>query len=204
MHITIAGIGPGHADLITCAVKEHLLNASCVIGSDRQLGVVDRFLPAFATKLPYAKGLKSVLDQALSAHMAITLLASGDPNFFGIAQWIRINYPKAKVTVLSGISSVQYLFNALGWTMNDLFMTSGHGRSIDIRALTQYKKVAILTDANLTPYTISKTLLEKGLDPLMAIGENLSYPDECISVKKASAVENREYQMNVVVIDYER
>jgi cobalt-precorrin-7 (C5)-methyltransferase len=105
-----------------------------------------------------------------------------------------------QVQILPGISSVQYLFARIALDMNEVYLTSSHGRIPDFDRILQYPKVALVTDEINGPYQIAQAICARGLQRTMVIGEALSYPAECITVLPAAEVPDRHYQMNVVVI----
>ncbi len=102
-----------------------------------------------------------------------------------------------------GISAVQYLFARIGLDMNDLYLTSSHGKQPDFDFLFLHDKVALVTDKLIGPFQIAAALRERGLSHTLIIGENLSYPDERLHVVQPDEVQT-EYDMNVVVVLNER
>ena len=93
--------------------------------------------------------------------------------------------------------------------MNDVYLTSSHGREPNIAWISQFPKVAMVTDDKWGPYQIAQALLkgsegEELTNCQMVIGENLSYDNERIEKRPLSQVEDRDYAMNVVVILNER
>lgn len=70
--------------------------------------------------------------------------------------------------------------------------------------MLQHKKVALVTDDKIGPYQIAQQIINRGLQRTLVIGENLSYPNEQITIMPATEVLDQPYQMNVVVIIDER
>lgn len=87
--------------------------------------------------------------------------------------------------------------------MNDLFLTSSHGREPDFDWIFQHDRVAMVTDGIIGPRAIADALQQRGLSRTLIIGENLSQPNERIYRLPAEQVAAR-YDMNVVVILNER
>ncbi|AEV95623.1 cobalt-precorrin-7 (C(5))-methyltransferase [Pediococcus claussenii] len=196
--IQIVGIGPGEQDLILPNAKEKIEDADVVIGSPRQLGL---FQVKHEMKLPKLAELKLFLEQNTSKN--IVLLASGDPNLYGIANWARREFGKNIVNVVPGISSIQYMFNRVGIAMNDSFLTSSHGRHPDFDFLLQHVTVGMVTDENLGPFEIAQEILKRKQRRLIYIGEQLSSADEQISCYPAEQVPKKKFKMNVVLITNE-
>lgn len=87
--------------------------------------------------------------------------------------------------------------------MNDLWITSSHGRTPDFDAIARHGKTAMVTDNTIGPFEIAQALLARGLNPTIIVGENLTAKDERIHHLLASEVA-AQYAMNVVVILNER
>ncbi|GAU76896.1 precorrin-6y C5,15-methyltransferase (decarboxylating) subunit CbiE [Fusibacter sp. 3D3] len=203
--IKIIGIGPGDSKYLTQQCLVALSKSPCVIGTQRQLETIAPF--SYGTLLVYngkLSHLEELMHNALKAHDHVALVASGDPSFYGISQWGFRTFKDVAIEIVNGIGSYQILFSKTGYPMHDIFLTSLHGRTLDAHELIAYKRLCLLTDNTHTPYEIAKCILEQGKNPMMIIGESLSYENEIITTLRASDVENRDYEMNVVIIDYER
>lgn len=207
--IYVTGIGPGDARLLTAEVIQILKNSSCVIGTARQLNTVRDIckLEHPTEVLTYEGRLDTLFERikdALNSHVNVCVLASGDPSFYGIGQWIKRSFPGESTRYLSGISSVQAMFNQIEMPMHDVYLTSVHGRVPNWSLWVTLDKLCILTDATWTPNAIAKGFLERGLNPMVYVGERLSYDDACITKCTAQRLPERQYEMCVVVIDHER
>ena len=106
--------------------------------------------------------------------------------------------------IIPGISAVQYLCAKAGIDMNDIWLTSSHGRDVCFDELARHNKVAMVTDALCGPREIAQQLIARGKGHRwMVIGENLAQDDERIHWLPVSAVDH-DYEMNTVVILDER
>ncbi|MGL5642621.1 MAG: precorrin-6y C5,15-methyltransferase (decarboxylating) subunit CbiE, partial [Paraclostridium sp.] len=131
----------------------------------------------------------------------ISVIASGDPSIYGIGKYLSNNIDKDNLNIISGISSMQYIFSKICVDMNDLYITSSHGKIPDFNYILNHKKVCMVTDNKIGPYEIAKEILKRGLEKVMVVGENLSYDNEKITIAKPSEiVEIEKFDMNVVVI----
>lgn len=200
--ISVVGLGPGSTDYLTPLAKRLLDECDYVVGSTRQLEAI---APHNAKEHLLDKKLADLIvwlkqNQALS----VVVLASGDPMLYGLGKYIRQQMPQDNVQIVSGISSIQYLFSRIGLDMNDVYLTSSHGKTPDFDFMLQHPKVALVTDEKLGPYQIAQEIIKRGFKRKLVIGENLSYPNECITQSQANEVVDKTYQMNVVVIIDER
>ena len=131
----------------------------------------------------------------------ISVIASGDPSIYGIGKYLSNNFDKSDLNIVSGISSMQYIFSKICVDMNDLYITSSHGKSPDFDYILNHKKVCMVTDNKIGPKGIAKEILKRNLDRVMIVGENLSYDNEKITIAKPSEIiEIEKFDMNVVVI----
>jgi cobalt-precorrin-7 (C5)-methyltransferase len=199
--LTVVGIGPGATEYLTLQAHAAINEAQILVGGARQLAL-------FADIGAETRLLDSDLDGLISwlrerLDKRVVVLASGDPLVYGIGKRLAANFPPEQLRIMPGISSIQYLCAKAAVDMNDLWITSSHGREPDFNAIAAHQKVAMVTDQIIDPYAIAQAMLMRGLNPTLIIGENLSSADERIHRLPASDVA-QSYTMNVVVILNER
>ncbi|GDX04534.1 cobalt-precorrin-7 (C(5))-methyltransferase [Buttiauxella sp. A111] len=199
--LTVVGIGPGATELLTVQARAEIDDAEILVGGARQLALFNDFRGE--TRL-----LTGDLDELMAwirerLNQQIVVLASGDPLIYGIGKRLAANFPPEHLRIIPGISSIQYLCAKAAVDMNDIWITSSHGREPDFQAIAAHQKVAMVTDNIIGPYAIAQALLARGLNPTLIIGENLTSADERIHRLAACDVAQR-YAMNVVVILNER
>ncbi len=200
--IYVVGLGPGSTDYLTPLASKLIAQCDWLVGADRQLLAVSKHA---GREHKLDKKLTDLVNWLMEHQAAnIVVLASGDPMLYGIAKYLNQQLGKDKVQVVSGISSMQYLFARIGLDMNDVYLTSSHGKTPDFDFVMQHNKVALVTDDKIGPYQIAQEIVQRGLQRTLIIGENLSYPDEQITLLPADQVIDKTYLMNVVVILNER
>ncbi|TNV19032.1 cobalt-precorrin-7 (C(5))-methyltransferase [Buttiauxella sp. B2] len=199
--LTVVGIGPGDTEYLTFQARSAIDSADILVGGARQLALFAEF--SGETRLLDADldGLILWLHERINQRVVV--LASGDPLVYGIGKRLVANFTPEQLCIIPGISSIQYLCAKAAVDMNDLWITSSHGREPDFQAIAAHQKVAMVTDKNIGPYAIAQALLARGLNSTLIIGENLSSADERIHCLRAADVA-RSYAMNVVVILNER
>lgn len=205
--ISVVGIGPGNIFYTTVIAIKIISEADIIIGGKRNIDAVNEILVQgeIDSKEIFILGsnfgeMKSYILENIDKKICV--IASGDPNLYGIANYIERNFEKlTDVEVHSGISSVQYLFSRIKINMNDLYITSCHGRLPDFDSIFGHEKVAILTDAEIGPKEIANEVKKRGYNYLFYVGENLSYDDECIySGLPDDILKKDEYGLSVVVL----
>ncbi|WP_039058552.1 cobalt-precorrin-7 (C(5))-methyltransferase [Enterobacter sp. Bisph1] len=200
--LTVAGMGPGNLALITPQALEAVAQADVLVGAKRHLAqfasfagevrVLDADIPALLTWLENQRARK------------VVVLASGDPLFYGIGTRLVAHFGLDALRIIPGISAVQYLCARTGIDMNDIWLTSSHGREVDFDALARASKVAMVTDKQCGPKAIAEALIARGAEQCwLVIGENLSLDNERIHRLRPAQVQAH-YEMNVVVILNER
>lgn len=196
--IIVLGIGPGNQEYRLQGTDQYLEQADVVIGSKRQLATFPQVVESKRKMLPRLVELKAYLQK--NAQQKNVLLASGNPLLYGIGTWVKNNIHNQQVKLVPGISSIQYMFHQLQLSMNDCYLTSSHGRTPDFDFLLQHPKIGMVTDQHIGPYEIGQEIKKRGMHRKIYVGERLSYPDEQISQYDEKSVEQRQYEMNVVVI----
>lgn len=124
----------------------------------------------------------------------ITVLASGDPMFFGIGKRILGEFGRERVEIMPDLSSIQVAFSRIKESWDNAFLMSLHRgpeplKKINLKyymkdipdLLNKHGKLAILTDRENNPTEIAKFLiLSNVLSPIIFVCEKLSDPDERI------------------------
>lgn len=200
--LTVVGMGPAGLSLMTPAAREAVDNADALVGGKRHL----QQFPAFhGERFALGANISDLLTWIEAQQdKNVVVLASGDPLFYGIGTRLVAHFGKARVHIIPGISAVQYLCAQSGIDMNDMWLTSSHGRSVCFDTLAQHRKVAMVTDTQCGPREIAAELTARGKgDRWMVIGENLAMENERIHWLRVSEV-HADYEMNAVVILDER
>jgi cobalt-precorrin-7 (C5)-methyltransferase len=174
----IVGLGPGAKDYILDIANKTMEKSDVVIGFQRAIDSV----PHIKTSKFKFKTLSSIaIYIENNKNMNISLLASGDPIFYGITEYIKKNY-SGELKIIPGLSSFQYFMSVIGQSWHDIYLGTMHGRKNDFLGdIIKYSGGIFLTDDKNSPDIICKSLYENNIDAEVYIGENLSYDDEKIS-----------------------
>ncbi|NJJ35996.1 cobalt-precorrin-7 (C(5))-methyltransferase [Clostridioides difficile] len=197
--INIIGLGPGNLDYITKKGENLISTSDVLIGGKRNLESIKNF-----------EGEKIILDSNLreiieyinnNKEKQISVIASGDPLIYGIGRYLSKNIDNKIINMVSGISSLQYIFSKIYIDMNDVYITSSHGKVPDFDYILSHKKVCMVTDSKIGPKQISKEIIDRNLNKIVVVGENLSYENEKITIAKPEEIIRMDnFEMNVVVI----
>ena len=197
--INVIGLGPGNTDYITKLGEKLIQNSDVVIGGKRNLESIIDFE---GEKIEISSNLKEIVEYINNnKHKQISVIASGDPLIYGIGRYLSKNIDKEDLNIVSGISSLQYIFSKVHIDMNDLYITSSHGKTPDFDYVLSHKKVCMVTDKIIGPKEICKQRLDRNLEKTSVVGENLSYDNERITIGSPEDILKLEdFDMCVVVI----
>ena len=181
--IHVIGIGLDGAEGLVDPVRQLVLDAKLLVGSDRHLNYFpDRPAPRFVLG-DFTEAIAEIRRYLASGKDGIVVLVSGDPLFFGLGRLLVAELPPEKLTFHPHLSSVQLAFNRIKVPWQDARVISAHGRSLDelIQALQQgVEKIAVLTDSKNNPNAIARLLLSLDLPSQYQfwVCENLGGEDE--------------------------
>lgn len=162
--------------------------------------------------------IKSKMSKQGESGLIITVLASGDPLFFGIGRRLLNEFGRNVVEITPDLSSIQVAFSRIKEPWDDAFLMSLHRGPDPQRRrrlkheigdipvlLERHRKVAILTDRENNPAEIAKVLISspitRNLSPIMFVCERLGYPDERVIEGIPEAIAGMSFSSpNVVII----
>jgi cobalt-precorrin-7 (C5)-methyltransferase len=197
--VYIVGIGPGSKKYILPEAIEVMENSDTIIGFKRAIESID-FVKSSKGQVDSLKETLSFIED--NKEKVIAIIASGDPCFYGIADYIGKNY-SGEIEIIPGISSFQYFFAKLKKSWQGAFLGSLHGREEDFIKIVKSESISFwLTDKKNTPSFIAKKLIEEGIEATIHIGENLSYEDERIISSDLEEVAYMDFsELSVIIIE---
>ncbi len=182
-----------------------IADATVVVGSERQLRLAAP--PEHAEHVLLDASLDRRLDLIAEYRVGgarVTVLASGDPGFFGIARVLASRFGRAALRIHPAPSSVSLAFARLGLTWDDAVVVSAHGRPLDaaVDALLSSVKAAVLTSPDNPPEAVGAALLTRGCGPRSAaVLSRLGEAEEaCFAGDLESLAAGRFDPMSVLVL----
>ncbi|MFC8950071.1 MULTISPECIES: precorrin-6y C5,15-methyltransferase (decarboxylating) subunit CbiE [Streptomyces] len=153
--ITVVGMGAGAPPGADVAA-----GAELVVGGRRHLDAVR--LPEGAERVvlgALAPALDTVAEYVAEGR-PVTVLASGDPGFFGIVRVLAERFGAQRLDVRPGVSSVAAAFARVGLPWDDAVVASAHGRDLRtaVNLCRAYPKVAVLTGPGAGPAELGAAL----------------------------------------------
>ncbi len=181
--IRIIGIGEDGPAGLTPRALRLVEEAELLAGGERHLA----FFPDHpAERLVIKSNLAEVagrLAECLGRRRAV-VLASGDPNFYGIARYLTGKLSRRRVEIVPNVSSMQLAFARVGLPWDDAWLASVHGRPVAdvVEGVRRHPKVGLFTDDRHTPAAVARALLAAGVaDRAAYVCENLGGADERVT-----------------------
>ncbi|AXE39587.1 precorrin-3B C(17)-methyltransferase [Acidipropionibacterium virtanenii] len=133
----------GYLGEITAAMRDDVAASQLVVGGKRHLDALD--VPEERRQVLGLIGPAIERIQTLDADARVTVVASGDPLFFGVVR--RMRQAGLKPEVVTAPSSLQAAFAAIALPWDDAQLVSSHTGGIEsaIRLAKVHPKVGVLT-----------------------------------------------------------
>ena len=190
-------------DLTPRALKV-IREAQVLVGGRRLLSY---FPDHPAQKITLGKDPEGTLGQlpALAADLRVVVLASGDPNFYGVGPLVLKLLGPEQVVVHPNITAVQAACARLKMAWQDASVVSLHGRSFQPLAESLSRgpdRVLVYTDPEHTPGAIARWLLARGQEEArLCVLEDLGQATERLTwLSPREALEQEFSPLNLVVI----
>ena len=228
--IKVVGLGPGHPSYVLPLAIEIIKSADLVVGAKRHL---DPIMDYCKDTMDYSKGFGEI-QKLLMNHKkeeTIVFAVSGDVGFYSMLDFIKRNVEASLVSVVPGISSLQYFYSKLALGYEESSWISLHGRDYDLDdKIRKEEELGILLDHSQNNQYVAcefKRVREdlenkdrvkdtdqdirrdenktNGLKiPIFYVGERLSYDDEAISrLTMDECINYKAKDLSVVIVRYE-
>ncbi len=201
--VQVVGLGMSPEDLTPRALKV-IREAQVLVGGRRLLAY---FPDHPARKISLGKDPEGTLGQlpALAADQRVVVLASGDPNFYGVGPLVLKVLGPEQVVVHPNITTVQAACARLKMAWQDAPVVSLHGRSFQPLAESLSRgadRVLVYTDPEHTPGAIARWLLARGQEEArLCVLEDLGQASERLTWLSPREAQEQEFSpLNLVVI----
>jgi precorrin-6Y C5,15-methyltransferase (decarboxylating) len=200
--VQVVGLGMSPADL-TQRAREIIQEAQVLAGGRRLL---DYFPEHRSMKIPLGKDPEGTLKQlpALAETKRVVVLASGDPNFYGVGPLVVRVLGAEQVVIHPNLTAIQTACARLQMPWQDATVISLHGRAWEplAAALSKPGPLLIYTDPAHSPGEIARFLLARGLSQArFCVLEDLGQDTERITWMSLAEAQEREFSpLNLVVV----
>ncbi|MEB0046507.1 MULTISPECIES: precorrin-6y C5,15-methyltransferase (decarboxylating) subunit CbiE [unclassified Pseudomonas] len=171
--LTVVGIGEDGFKGLGKNARRALLDASRIIGGQRQLDLLPACIRGERQLWPSPFTLALVLERQGES---VCVLASGDPMFFGVGASLARHVPAEQMRVLPAPSSCALAAARMGWPLQEVVTLSVVARPVAALNAQVFSGVRLLVLSNdgLSPGAIAALLRERGFGPSrMTVFEHL-------------------------------
>lgn len=199
--IYVVGIGPGHKDYILPKAIKTINKSDLVIGFKRALDSLE-IQDSNKVYLEKLSDIEEYVQEEKYRNLEISILASGDPLFYGISNYVKTK-SKFEIEIVPGLSSFQYLLSKVNIPWNNAYVGSMHGRNEEFLEIIRKNKLSVwLTDKQNNPAFLCEILNKENINCRVIIGENLSYDDEKISIgSQKEFINNNFSSLSIFIVD---
>jgi len=188
MKISVIGLGLSYNDLTQSHISL-IRKADVLAGGKRHLSYFSNFSGKTIEITKDLKEFCKIIKKLREDKKNIVVLASGDPLFYGIGNYLSRQLGKDNVNIIPNINSVSAAFSKINEPWHDAEVISLHGRNFEKKILDRFidnNKLAVLTDANNSPTFIYNTLLNNNItDFNIYVFEHLGEKTESIKYFKS-------------------
>jgi precorrin-6Y C5,15-methyltransferase (decarboxylating) len=149
---------------------------------------------------PFADNLPRL--QALRGRRVV-VLASGDPQWFGIGATLSRTFPAEDLTILPHPGAFSLAAARLGWALQDCLCLTVHGRPLESLSLFPGARLLVLAEDGGSPARIAALLCRQGYgSSRLTVLERLGGPDERLFTQTADAAweEPRFHDLNTIAV----
>ena len=163
--LAVIGIGEDGVAGLAPAARTLVETAEVLVGGVRHLAMVAE---GDAERIVWERPLVRTID-AIEARRGrrVTVLASGDPMWYGIGATLTLRFPREEMTILPQPSAFSLAAARLGWPLADCATITLHGRPLDILRLhlAPRRRILILSEDRGTPGAVAELLTGLGWGP---------------------------------------
>lgn len=205
--ITLLGVD---SDQLRAEQQTLLQGCGAIVASRRFHPLLAGLAAEIIPVTPVAKAVEAIAER--SARMAVAILTSGDPLFYGLGRTLLARFPAEQVEIQPALSAMQLACARFKIPWDDMVVHSLHGRpagQVAGRILTQDKMV-LFTDERNSPAALAKTLLATCLacDDLeladsyeVLVGENLGLAEERLIRGSLAEIARQEFApLNIMIL----
>ncbi len=201
--IHVVGVGNEGRESLMPRALAVIQNADVLAGGQRLL---DYFQDVPAEQVKIGAQVDEVLA-ALAARRGerrIVVLATGDPNYFGISRALLRHVPAEDLEIWPNVSALQWAFAKAREPWDDAAFLTVHGRSMAglVEAVRGQRKICLFTDERNTPAAIARVLRDAGLGDFRAIlCEDLGGPAERVTRLSLEELATRDaHPLNTLIL----
>jgi precorrin-6B C5,15-methyltransferase / cobalt-precorrin-6B C5,C15-methyltransferase len=206
--LSVVGIGEDGTAGISPTARALIETAETLVGGTRHLAMVPLSMVPLdrAERLIWRRPLAGTMpDIAARRGRRVTVLASGDPLWYGVGPVLARHFAMNEITIVPHPGAFSLAASRLGWAIEDCITLSVHGRPLDrLRLhLAPGGRLLLLSHDGDTPRHVAALLAETGWGPSrMIVFEHLGREGELILRSIADSWgERRTADLNTIALE---
>lgn len=161
--LSVIGLGEDGLERLTPAARTLIDTAELLIGGERHLALVPQ--REGQQRQTWTRPLTDLVER-IAGHRGrrVTVLATGDPMWFGIGVTLAKHVPASEMLILPQAGAFSLAAAKLGWALDAVECVTLHGRPLDLLALHLHPqaKLLILAENGGTPAQVAAYLTSRG------------------------------------------
>jgi precorrin-6Y C5,15-methyltransferase (decarboxylating) len=199
----IVGVGEDGLAGLAPAARALVEAAEVLVGGVRHLRMVTE---GSAERIVWERPLRVTIDAIAALRgRRVTVLASGDPMWYGIGVTLSCRFAREEMTIIPHPSAFSLVAARLGWPLADCATITLHGRPLDTLRLhlAPHRRILVLSENGGTPWAVAELLTGLGWGPsLLTVLADLGGPREIFAKGEAQSWDNRRVpDLNTIAID---
>ena len=200
--LAVVGIGEDGVAGLAPVGRALIETAEVLVGGVRHLGMVSQ---GDAERLVWERPLDRTIEAiAQRRGRNVTVLASGDPLWYGVGVTLARCFPPAEMTIVPQPSAFSLAAARLGWPVADCATITLHGRPLDTLRLhlAPGRRILALSEDGDTPRAVAQLLTGHGWGPSrLAVLAHLGGEREAVVEEEAQGWgERRVSALNTIAI----
>ncbi|OIS01482.1 precorrin-6Y methyltransferase [Corynebacterium diphtheriae] len=201
--ITVVGIGAGGVEELGAQARTALRQATIIIGSKRQLGLLPEDFQGdrIAWPSPLVPAIPALFAEFIDKEVVV--LGSGDPMFHGIGSTLHRLLPNHSMTVIPQPSSASLACARLGWALDatSVYSLVTHPIAHLTLAIEQGDRFLVLGRNHESPHEICEHLISLGQSTAEVIVlSDIGSVSETITSGAATDYPSNDSALNVIAI----
>ena len=160
--LSIVGIGEDGLAGLSPAARTLVETTETLVGGERHLAMVPH---GSAERIAWARPLADTVGIINERRgRRVTVLASGDPLWYGVGVLLARHFSRDEMTILPQPSAFSLMAARLGWVVADCPCLSLHARPLDSLRLhlTPRRRLLLLSEDGTTPRAVARLLAKTG------------------------------------------
>lgn len=200
--VSIIGLGDDGLDAVSESVRQMILTADLLVGSERALAKV---AAASAEKVVLSADIDAAADKIEEAgQRRVAVLVSGDPLFYGRARYLCDRLGRERCEIVPHVSSMQLAFARVKESWDEAYLTNLANHPLDavVERIGGAERVGLFTTPECGPADVAQALMVRSIDYFTVyVCEDLGAKNETVTQGTIAEIADLEFgPLNVMIL----